>query len=353
MMNRRDRRSLNRRRNKRGAGDGAGKASDSYMSGDAALQQAMEELRPALVNTALAIDDVEESEALLKDLITYGFFTLYGQETGEVEARLAFAEADLQAIDDLIADASKTMRDEPRWYLANPKHQDRTDDVPKAVPFREWALRHKIEYLILWGGLPTMLVASFLSAQAALLASGLSVYLDTPVLTAAVASIPGFGALLLKTMGGSFESERGKKGFSFLIQFLAVVALGTWGWTFSDSFHNTAGGSLDIFSDKPVWKEKLLVGAQIGFEFFAGTAIYLRIDRISRLYDFDCHRQNLNHVEASETKGAETKARVAARENVIHLLGLTKCQESALGLQVTMALAALRAKRARGSEPTL
>lgn len=331
----------------------APETANNFLSVSHVLLQAMDEVRSILVATAYQIPEVEQSEAVLKNLVTFAFNSAHGVQVGTNEAELEFFEDDLNEINAHIAGASEKLRESPRWLLSNPKHQNRGDDAPEAVPYTGWSLRHRIEYPILWATLPAMLAASFLSAKAALLASGLPVYLDNLILTSAVAAIPGFGALMLKSMGSLFQSDKAQKAYASVIYGFAAAALGVWAVTFADSFHGTGGGSFDIFSDKPVWKEKLLVGAQIAFEFAAGTAIFLRIEKISKVYDPDTWFENLEHVGQEQIVQLESQNRVPARADVAGRRGLKISQNAALNLQVEMALASLRAKRARGNEPTL
>ncbi|WP_299587672.1 hypothetical protein [uncultured Tateyamaria sp.] len=333
-------------------GDGE-KPKDGILSVDPALKQAMEELRKLLVNTAFQIPEVDQSEKMLTALVTHAFYAAHGIDVGSLKAELEFSDAELAELDAIIADNAAKMRNTPRWLLSNPRHQNRGEDALEAVPFKEWRLRHKLEYPILWMALPAMLTASFLSAKSALLSSGLPVYVENPILMAAVASIPGFGAIMLKSLGSLFASDAAQKRYAFGIFGMAAGALGVWAVTFADSFHGIGGGTLDIFSDKPVWKEKLLVGAQLAFEFFGSTAIYLRIERLSKAYDPDTWFRNLEFDGFEDIDSQKTEERADLRKVVAHMRGVQISQHSALDLQIELALASLRAKRARGNDPTL
>jgi len=326
---------------------------DGFLSAYSALNKGMDELRPRLVNTAYQISEVQQSEDFLTSAVTNAYFALHGVLVGGNEAKLEFAEADLAEIDAILADLADKMRTTPRWLLSAPQTQNRGEDAPKAVPYKDWGLRHKIEYPILWVALPAMLGASYLSAKAALLASGLPSYIDNPVLTSAVALIPAFGAIMLKSLGSLFSGEQAKKRYAFLVYGLAAGMLGTWAVSFADAFSDLGGGPLDLFGEEPAWKSKLLVGAQLGFEFFAGTAIYLRIEQLSRVYAHDTWFANLEYLGFEETHTGHAVLREGQRDNVAERRGLKISHQSALDLQIDLALASLRAKRARGSEPTL
>ncbi|MGH1356533.1 MAG: hypothetical protein ACRBBS_15830 [Thalassovita sp.] len=211
---------------KKGLQKRAAKDRDAFLSALPHLFDAMEEITPRLINTVSQIPDQNQAETTLTNLVKHAWTSLHGQSIGETQAHLAFFEADLGDIDAIIRDAKSKKRETPKWYLSNPRHQNRADDSVQPVPVKDWSLRHRLEYPMLWMGLPVMLAASFFSARAALLASGLPAYLDDPILPNTIACLPAFGSAALKSMGSLFQTDKGQKRFAFTVYGLAITTLG-------------------------------------------------------------------------------------------------------------------------------
>lgn len=339
---------------KSGSGSGSGVPPGGFKSAQPHLLEAMEQIRPALVNTVLQLPDQAQAEAHLKSTVNYAYLSMHGIDMGAIEAELGFAEADLAAMDKALEEIDRTLSETPQYLAASPLNQNRTDASVETVPFGLWSFRHKIETLLLSLGLPAMLATSAITTYSALMASGLPVFLENSVLALAMSGLPAFGAIALKSMGSLFRSDKAHRRFAMTVYGLAAVSLATWGAAFADQFHGVGGGALDIFGDEaPVWKEKLLVGAQLASEVLLGTAFFVRFERIARAYDPDAFIENLDYVTQTKHRDAADAARLSLRQDVAQQRGEDLSHQSALALQIELALISYRAKRARGSDPTI
>lgn len=327
---------------------------EALKSAQAHLWAAMDEMRPALVNTALLLPDQEQAEEHLKSLLRAAYLSLHGKEAGAVAAELDFAEADLEDLEQRLSDVTQKMSETPQYLAASPLNQNCTEASPDPVPFRQWSLRHKLESCLLAIGLPAMLAASGITTFSALMASGLPVFHENPMLAIAMSGLPGFGSIAIKSMGSNFRSDKAHRRFALAVYLIALGSLGTWGFAFADQFHGVGGGSLDILGDEePVWKEKLLVASQLAAEVALGCAFFVRFERIARTYDPDAWIENLEFLTQSKHHAALGSDRPHMRGVVAQYRGENLSHQSALDLQIELALISYRAKRARGSEPTI
>ena len=174
---------------------------EALKSAQAHLWAAMDEMRPALVNTALLLPDQEQAEEHLKSLLRAAYLSLHGKEAGAVAAELDFAAADLEDLEQRLSDVTQKMSETPQYLAASPLNQNCTEASPDPVPFRQWSLRHKLESCLLAIGLPAMLAASGITTFSALMASGLPVFHENPMLAIAMSGLPGFGSIAIKSMG--------------------------------------------------------------------------------------------------------------------------------------------------------
>lgn len=334
---------------------GAGSAAPpgAFKSAQPHLLAAMDEIRPALVNTALLLPDQTQAEAHLTSLVSGSYFSFHGAEVGAAQAELDFAESDLSECDQRLAEITQSLAETPEFLAASAANQTRAEAAPEAVRFLDWSLRHKIETMLLAIGLPAMLATSAITTFSALMASGLPVFIENPLLAVAMSGLPAFGAIALKSMGSNFQSDKAHKRFALTVYGLATVSLATWGAAFADQFHGVGGGSLDLFGEAPVWKEKLLVGAQLASEVLLGTAFFVRFERIARQYDPDAWIENLEFQSQSKHREAADANRAVMRDHVAQGRGATLSHQAALDLQIELALISYRAKRARGSDPTI
>ena len=217
-------------------GPGRTNGQPNFRSISTHMRQAMDEHRPILVNTALQLPDQAQAEDHLRSLVTHAYVSTYGEIAGEEASLLDFAKADLDELERQWAEANKRLLETSHWLPASPANQNRTDEDFGATPFKHWSLRHRLEASLLALGLPTMLAASVVTTHAALTSSGLPVFIDNPLLPWAMAGLPGFGGLALKSMGSNFSTEKGHKRFALGIYGAATTCLVTWGACFADQF---------------------------------------------------------------------------------------------------------------------
>ncbi|AEI93864.1 hypothetical protein [Roseobacter litoralis] len=318
-----------------------------FKTGNDVLQLAYESFPRAVVNSIANAVEEGEADEKIEDIIHSSFMAIHGAEYTELRAEAEITAARKTELQTDVANTLAERRATQDWKPSSADNNELGESERTEVAPRRWVLADKFEVAVLLPALVAVTATSILVTQGNLVASGVAIFVENPLLSWAVSGIaPGF-SIGIKSMASQFETDHGKKLFGRALMAAMVISGLTWLCLFSKMYHGLGGG-VEIFADeKAAWMDQAFVIAQLLTEILVAAVIFLRLDTIARRYAPECWMRNEKY-DALDTRLKSERAELAEAASA-HAAksGLLSQLDAALEVQIAVGLSAAAEFRAR------
>lgn len=227
------------------------------------------------------------------------------------------AKADLEECERQLRRAQKVLEGTDR-HISKSKTSENGEASDEDVPFGEWSVFDRTTLIVALVASGILLALGSTNVATVILASGIPIFLDQPILAWLLAGLVPAAAIALKSGSNLLQLDQSKRNFSIAVFALACIAAVIWVILFSLSFEG-ATPDIDIddlFADQAGGHDltALRNTVQILAEVLIGAALFLVVDKIIASYRTGYRQANEAYPEA-ERDVHHWEARVsAARE---------------------------------------
>ncbi len=260
---------------------------DPYKKHD---KEIMEELRRsdiAFQRTVLTLPNDKEAVKLVEDHAGQNFDRAYAAEREDLT--LEIQELDAQA-----NHAAERLRESERLerktdsYLTVP--EVRKTGTSSKVPFSQWDLKDRIVLGSSLMGASFLLPAASFNVFAAVMAQGIPVFLDHPMLAVGISFLLPAGSLAIHSLGDLLQTDRARHRYMLGTLSITTVVLVAWVKLFSDNFQIGAG-AVDFESlvqqSVAAFTSSAFTFSQLFGELMAGASLFLILSHVLRRYTSD------------------------------------------------------------------
>lgn len=306
------------------------------------------------VNTALMIEDADQGRTRLLELIAAAFETRNGARRAELQREIARLLAEQAAHDAAQAKVRLDLSATSEWIPASPANRDKTLADHVSTPFSKWYGRDQVETLVLFLLLLVAVCGSAFVTHANLVATGIPIFLEQPLLPWAMAALPLAAAYALKAIGASLRAPAARGLFSALLGGAALASVAVWIALFAERYHGLGATGLgDIFGEPSAWesvKQTAFTAVTLTTEMLVSAVIALRLSHIAIRYEPDCWMGDFNHPRLVKHEATLTEAGDALQARLGVAEGELAAIEAALQADLKTAALAYDARRGRSND---
>ena len=244
----------------------------------------------------------------------------HGHEYSRAKKEEEQAQSDLDECDRQLRRAQKVLEGTDR-YASKSKITEQENSSEGDVSFSEWSVFDRITLLVALCSSGVLLALGATNVATVILASGIPVFLDQPILAWLLAGLVPAAAIALKSGSNLLQLDKSRRNFSVAIFALACITAVIWVVLFSVSFEGaTPDINLDALfeeSDSGHDLTALRNTVQILAEVLIGAALFLVVDKIIASYRVGYRQANEAYPEAEKDVHL-WEARVAAAREVFN-----------------------------------
>lgn len=243
-----------------------------------------------------------------------------GDKLARAKKKEEQAKDDLEECERRLRRAQKKLEGTDR-YLSKSKTSESGEVRDEDVPFSEWSDFDKGTIILSLVACGVLLALGSTNVATVILASGIPIFLDQPILAWLLAGLVPAAAIALKSGSNLLQLDQSKRNFSIAVFVLACIAAVVWVILFSLSFEGaTPDINLDdLFADEASGHDltALRNTVQILAEVLIGAALFLVVDKIIASHRYDYRKANEAHPEA-ERDVHHWEARLSAAREVFN-----------------------------------